>query len=638
MLDKRCSLGCSGLLKVLRGCLLVFLLCSWSNAIAATTKAPFSFAWLTDTHVGSSNAADDLRASVRDINGLTNIDFVVISGDVTEYGSMEQFRLAHEILAELKVPYHIIPGNHDTKWSESGATDFARVWPADRFVFDHAGYRFIGIHEGPLMKMGDGHWAPQDVRWLEEQLKKLKKGQPVVFITHYPIDDGIANWFVVLDMLKQVNTQVVLCGHGHCNTEMSFEGVAGVMGRSNLRARNPVGGFNLVDVANGTMTFSERTPGHETKPAWHSLNLQPPVASTNAPRPDYSMNQKFADVRPAWAFNTGYTISSTPAATADLGIVGDASGIIRGFSLATGKSKWRVKTGSAVYSTPAIEGNTVVVPSTDGTIYALKANSGRRIWRVKTQRAIVASPVITNHMVYLGSSENKFRALDLDTGKIKWEFDGLKGFIETKPLVYDGKVIFGAWDQHLYALDAQTGELKWKWRGDKAGPLLSPAACWPVAADGKVFIAAPDRHLTAINAADGAQVWRTVDYTVRESVGLSEDASRLYVRSMNNFFHCFNTRATKAEVVWSTDAQFGYDINSAMLVEKDGTVFYGTKNGVLFALESSTGKVKWQHKLGTGVMNTVLPLNSREVLVTDFDGTVALIREGKSTLHQASSN
>ena len=43
----------------------------------------------------------------------------------------------------------------------------------DRFVFEHGGFRFIGMHQGPLMKMGDGYWAPQDVRWLEETLKKL---------------------------------------------------------------------------------------------------------------------------------------------------------------------------------------------------------------------------------------------------------------------------------------------------------------------------------------------------------------------------------------------------------------------------------------------------------------------------------
>ena len=76
----------------------------------------------------------------------------------------------------------------------------------------------------------------------------------------------------------------------------------------------------------------------------------------------------------------------------------------------------------------------------------------------------------------------KVSCLDAVTGKLRWEYTGVTGFVETRPLVYDGKVIFGAWDQHLYALDAANGKLAWKWRGDKAGTLLSPAACWPVAA------------------------------------------------------------------------------------------------------------------------------------------------------------
>src|ERR1035438_9406108 len=103
------------------------------------------------------------------------------------------------------------------------------------------------MYEGPLMKMGDGHWAPQDVRWLEETLKKLPdRNQPIIFITHYPVRDEIANWYVVLDLLKKYNTQVILCGHGHANHDLVFEGVPGIMGRSNQRAGAPVGGFNLV--------------------------------------------------------------------------------------------------------------------------------------------------------------------------------------------------------------------------------------------------------------------------------------------------------------------------------------------------------------------------------------------------------
>jgi outer membrane protein assembly factor BamB/predicted phosphodiesterase len=601
------------------------LLPCWLSAAPAS----FRFAWLSDTHIGSQTAADDLRAAVHDINSLPGLSFVLVSGDLTEYGSLEHLSLARAILGELRIPCYVLPGNHDTKWSESGATDVARLWKADRFVFDHGGYRFIGLHQGPLMKMGDGHWAPQDVRWLEQTLKQLRRpNQPIIFVTHYPIDNGIANWFVVLDELKRHNVQVVLCGHGHSNRKLSFEGVPGVMGRSNLRARNEVGGYNLVEINDGTITFSERVTGRETKPAWHSLALGPRdyTSDTNRyPRPDFSVNARYPEVRPRWTFNTGYTIASSPAVWSNLAVVGDASGTICALDLGTGDPVWKYRTRGAVYSTPAVAGDLVIAPSTDGTVYALRAASGKVAWRRKTSRPIVASPAVSDGVVYLGSSEGRFRALDAASGRTRWEFDGVRGFVETRPLLYEGKVIFGAWDQHLYALDAQTGQLAWKWKGDKAGDLLSPAACWPVGAAGKVFIVAPDRQMTAIDVRNGRQIWRTGQYVVRESLGLSEDGSRLYVRAMNDFFYAFATDAAAPTPLWQQNAGFGYDINSAMLVEKDGTVFYGTKNGLLFALDGRTGGIRWQHKLGVGIVNTLVPLGPDRVLATDFDGRVALI-------------
>ena len=611
-----------------RAALMGLLLCLFPLFLLAET-APFRFAWLSDTHVGSGTGEQDLRAAVIDINSLTGLSFVVHSGDVTEYGSREQLRLAKDLLDGIKIPVHVIPGNHDTKWSESGATDFLRLWPEDRFVFEHGGFCFIGMHEGPLMKMGDGHWAPQDVRWLEETLKKLPdRNQPVIFITHYPIDDGIANWYVVLDLLKKYNTQVILCGHGHANHDYIFEGVPGVMGRSNLRVRAPAGGFNLVEIKDGVMTVSERATGQETKPPWHSVVLKQHDYGSDTnhyPRPDYLVNSRYPKVQTLWTHDTGNTIASTPAIWRDQAIVGDASGKVYALALKSGKVQWTFNTSNAVYSTPEVSGDLVVFASTDGNVYALKAANGKEAWRYTTSRPIVASPRIADGMVYIGSSEGNFRALDLASGKPVWQFDGLAGFVETKPLVYDGKVIFGAWDQYLYALDAKTGKLAWKWKGDKPGTLLSPAACWPIAANGKIFIVAPDRKMTALDARTGEQLWRTGDYVVRESIGLSQDQTRFYVRAMNDFIYAFSTSAARPEKVWELNAGFGYDINSAMLVEKDGVLFYGTKNGLLFALDAKTGAIKWEHKLGTGVMNTVVPLSSTQVLTTDFDGRVALV-------------
>jgi outer membrane protein assembly factor BamB len=76
-------------------------------------------------------------------------------------------------------------------------------------------------------------------------------------------------------------------------------------------------------------------------------------------------------------------------------------------------------------------------------------------------------------------------------------------------------------------------------------------------------------------------------------------------------------------------AGIGYDINLAMPVEKDGVVFYGTKNGLLLALDAVTGAVRWKHRVGVALLNTVTPISAREVVVTDFDGRVSLVVSDK---------
>src|SRR5690242_15836197 len=93
--------------------MIVFLVLSSAGFCSAAE--PFRFAWLSDTHVGSLTGEEDLRASVKDINSSTGLSFVILSGDVTEYGSREYLTLAKDILDQITIPVHVIPGNHDTK-------------------------------------------------------------------------------------------------------------------------------------------------------------------------------------------------------------------------------------------------------------------------------------------------------------------------------------------------------------------------------------------------------------------------------------------------------------------------------------------------------------------------------------------
>jgi outer membrane protein assembly factor BamB len=78
-------------------------------------------------------------------------------------------------------------------------------------------------------------------------------------------------------------------------------------------------------------------------------------------------------------------------------------------------------------------------------------------------------------------------------------------------------------------------------------------------------------------------------------------------------------------VAWATDLGFGYDINSAMPVEHDGIVYYGTKNGVIYAVQDRDGSVIWQHRISAVPVNTTTPVGARQLLATTFDGDVVLL-------------
>lgn len=597
---------------------------------ASSEAQQFRFAWLSDTHVGSPTGEEDLGNSVRDINAMPDISFVILSGDVTEMGFDAQLDLAKSILDSLKKPYYIIPGNHDTKWSPSGCTKFTSLWGKDRFVFEFGDFRFIGMHEGPIMKMGDGHFPPEDIRWLDSVLTSLPdKNQPLFFVTHYPLDPGLDNWYEVTERLKKFNTQAVLVGHEHRNRVADFEGIPGVVARSNLRGNKLYGGYTLVDVKKDSIFFAERTPGGPTASPWHKLRLGRRTYSndtTTFTRPDFSINKKYTNVRALWTVNTGFTIASTPAVWKDYVVVGNSSGAVQCYSLKTGSPYWSARTAATVYSSPDAADGKVVVGSSDRQIYCFDIRTGSLEWKSPTRAPVVAAAHIEKGVVYIGGSDGVFRAIDLKTGKLKWEYNGVNGFVECKPLIYRDKVIFGAWDTYLYALNINDGSLAWKWTNGNPGILFSPAACWPVGSDGKIFIVAPDRLMTAVDAETGKTLWRSKRYQVRECVGVSRDGQRIYAKCMTDTVVAFSASATDQQVLWATACGYGYDIDPSMLIEHENVVQFGTKNGFIFGLDAKTGAVLWNHRMGITIANTPVPLDDHRLIVTDLDGTMTLLK------------
>jgi len=594
-------------------------------------QSVLKFAHVSDTHVGSATGAEDLRRTVLDINQDTLIQFVVISGDITEFGANGEIQVAKHILDSLNKPWYIIPGNHDGNWSESGANTFKKVFGNETFYFKAGKYVFLGTNCGPNMRMGPGQIPRENIVWLDSALKTIPDSTPVIFVNHYPQDSSLNNWFEAIDRLKQKNIQLILCGHGHSNHKLNFEGIPAIMGRSNLRAKQDVGGYNIVTIENDKVDYAERVPGVVTKPVWASINLRDldfRDSVNTYPRPSYEVNNLFPNVKEKWNYQDKSDIGSGTAATDQMVFTTNTNGEIVALQKKDGRIKWKYQTSGKIYSIPAITENVIVTGSSDGYIYALSASKGKLLWKVKTEKAVIAHPVIFENRVYIGSSDGHFRALDLKAGKLVWDFSNITGFVVTKPLIYDDRIYFGCWNNDFYCLDLSSGSLVWKWNNESGNRMFSPAACFPVATHNRVFIVAPDRYMTAFDAITGKVIWRKQmpDLRVRESMGLSTDSSLVFVKTMEGNIYGISTLADTMQPAWKSEVSLGYEICPTAIVEKNNIVFVPTQSGVVVALDRASGKVLWKHKTSNGLVTNLLPLENSQVLVTTMDGKISLLK------------
>mgnify|MGYP004589619927 FL=1 len=591
----------------------------------------FSFALLTDVHVSNTNPQplEDLQRSVADINAMPDVDFVIVSGDLTESGDRRALETVKGELDKLRVPYYATSGNHETTWSESGVMDFSRVFGSNRFAFTYDNTYFIGFNSGPVIRMADGHVAPQDIAWLQSKLDSVANqgDSKIIVVTHYPLQNGdVDNWFDVTDVLRRYNVQCIIGGHYHRNLLFDCDGIPDVINRSNLRGNDSINGYSWITVTD-SIRVSEKRIG-QAPVQWLSLPFGQKHYGAPDPalRPDYSVNEQYRQVREVWSCQLTGGIYSTPVSDGHTLYIGDDIGTMYALDARTGKTEWTFATGMRIVGSPAEEDGVVVFGSTNDTIYGLRATDGKPLWRVPTGQAVMGAVAIHKGVAYIGGGDGYMRAIDIHSGEVKWAFGGLGNYVLTRPLVYRDKLYFGCWDTYFYALNLNDGSLVWRWTNGKSNEKLSPASVWPVASDGKIFITAPDRFWTCLDAETGAQIWRTNQYKVRETVGLSENGKTVYSKCMWDDIVALDAMAREPQEKWVVNAGFGYEHDPCMPLEKGGTLWVGTKNGLLIGMDAKTGRVMWRHKIGNSILNTVLPLSGKECIVTSSEGTITRIK------------
>ncbi|MGX1638835.1 outer membrane protein assembly factor BamB family protein [Sphingobacterium sp. NPDC055431] len=588
----------------------------------------FRFAQVTDTHVGGATGADDLRRTVLDLNQQQGIDFVILSGDVTEFGSDEELALAKQILDSLNLPLYVIPGNHDSNWSESGANSFRKVFGAETFFFEHKGVQFIGTTSGPNMRMSPGQVPRENLVWMDSIFKAHPdQDKPLIAINHYPLDSSLNNWYENIDRIKTKNVQLALCGHGHINKLYDWEGIPGVMARSNLRAKDAVGGYNIITVSSDSVFFRVRRPLMITEDYWLKLPLKrvSPDAAQGVKRPNYALNAN-SQAKVLWEYEDHGDIGAGITADKKWMYTANTVGEVYALDLKTGKKQWTFKTAGKVYSTPAVHKGVVVVGSSDHFIYGINAKTGKELWKLQADKAVLGSPVVKNGKAYIGASDGIFRCIDVKTGKLIWSLNEVQGYVSTLPTLADNKVIFGSWKNGFYALDQKTGQLVWKWDNGHTNRMFSAAACYPVVENNRVFIVAPDRFMTAIDLKTGQTIWREKkdEYRVRESMGMSKDRKLVLAKTMDGELIGVRVTADKMEVNWKAEIKLPYELAPTAIYTNSKYIFVPSDKGLLSAVEPKTGKTAWQYKISNGMINPPLVLKDR-VVVSTMDGKIVML-------------
>lgn len=193
-------------------------------------------AQISDTHIvgrgkltlGLAPMAANLAACIDHINQLSpKPDVVVVTGDVTDDGSMEAVEHAASLLSNLKYPYYVVPGNHDDRsnlWSIFGGNACpSMIGQYIGYVVEGFDVRLIGV-DSTRRDLPGGELCSTRLSWLDDQLSETAHQPTIIFMHHTPVKFGVLesdeDGFIGADELgriveKYANIEGVICGHIH---------------------------------------------------------------------------------------------------------------------------------------------------------------------------------------------------------------------------------------------------------------------------------------------------------------------------------------------------------------------------------------------------------------------------------------
>jgi 3',5'-cyclic AMP phosphodiesterase CpdA len=209
-------------------------------------------AQITDTHIKAGGSIAyrrvdtlaRLTACVHHLNALTPPpDIVVMSGDMVDFGTPQEYAIARPELDRLAMPYYVVPGNHDDREAMRTAfTDHAYV-PREGFIhyaIEDYPIRLIGL-DTTVTGQPHGEMCEARIAWLSQTLDQDRQKPTLIFMHHPPFLTGVEHMdrqncrnSEALGALVERHDQVqmVLCGHVHRPAQTLWHGTMVCIGPS----------------------------------------------------------------------------------------------------------------------------------------------------------------------------------------------------------------------------------------------------------------------------------------------------------------------------------------------------------------------------------------------------------------------
>lgn len=579
------------------------------------------FAVFSDVHVTPGNENERmLRQAVAEVND-GKFDYVIVSGDLSNEGSDKELANVKQIFEGITTaPLVVLPGNHENNWSQSATKTFVDLFGGDRFVFQVDSLLVVGINCGPYMKMGDGHIKQEDLHWLRKTLdEKVKPGMKVLSVNHYPIrKDDLDNWRDYADLLLEYPVIGHINGHYHRWIRYDIGDIEAAMIRA-LKMNDDYG-YTIIEVEPEWTHIYNKVIGKEREPkfALAARTTHKPIKEDGYK--GYTNPEGF-EITKVWTDSA--SIFTRLGIDADNVYFGNSLGQARAVNKRTGKEVWKLQTPASLFSRPvAIAKGRVAVPTCESILF-VDGKTGKEYKTIKSVQGPYVADGLYQDGAYVQGGYKRIERINPANGKVMWTYDSLFNYCQASPVIAGNDIIFGAWDTNLRCLDLKTGKLKWIWNNGKTANMLGPGNVVPVVTEDKVIVVAPDRFMTAIDRTTGRQIWRDNSHRYREALGVSEDGTRAYAKTMDGELVAVDTKGDTFKELWTVDMGLGYEHAPCIVVEKNGVVYAGSRRGIVTAVDPEAQRVLWSVPVGVSEINGIdVDPTTDDIYVSLIEGTI----------------